>query len=433
MRRPRPAMLAAAVGAALTLAVVPSAARAQSVAAHPTVAAEAGPVAASPIDYHRWRSFARGLDEGTRGAATLRFGRAAGTLDYPDPFGDDTKTWEYARWTSPVHPIGFGATELVASWTAAAPAGTWLQVEMRARTSTGHDTKWYVMGRWAEGDGDIHRTSVDGQRDADGTVFTDTFVPTSGTSIGSYQLRVTLYRLPGSGAAPVVRTLGAFASAIPERDEFPVSPPGGAWGIELKVPRYSQDIHKGQYPQWDGGGEAWCSPTSTSMVVASYGRGPSPADYAWVDPSYADPAVDYAARNTYDYTYEGAGNWPFNTAYAGRFGLDGFVTQLRSLTELERFIRAGIPIVTSQSFQAEELPGAGYSTNGHLMVIRGFTRTGDVIANDPASASNDVVRRVYPRAAFEKVWQRSTGGVVYVIHPKSRPLPAHLPGVTPNW
>jgi hypothetical protein len=434
MRRPLPTLFAAA-GVALTLALVPSAARAQS-PAQPAAAAAASLVAASPIEYHRWRSFARGRDEGTTGAATLRFRRAAGTFEYADPFGGGTKTWEYARWTSPVHRVGFGATELVASWTAAAPAGTWLQVEMRAHTSTGRDThwtKWYVMGRWAEGDGDINRTSVNGQRDADGTVFTDTFVPTSGTSFSSYQLRVTLYRLPGTGAAPVVRTLGAFASAIPDREEFPASPSGGAWGIELNVPRYSQEIHKGEYPQWDGGGEAWCSPTSTSMVVASYGRGPSPADYAWVDPSYADPWVDYAARNTYDYAYEGAGNWPFNTAYAGRFGLDGFVTRLRSLTELERFIRAGIPIVTSQSFQAEELPGAGYSTNGHLMVIRGFTRTGDVIANDPAAASNDAVRRVYPRAAFEKVWQRSTGGVVYVIHPKSRPLPSHVPGLTRNW
>ncbi|HEU5156672.1 MAG TPA: C39 family peptidase [Streptosporangiaceae bacterium] len=433
MRRRLPAMVAVAVGTALTLTVAPSA-RAQP-AGHPAAAERtaAAPRAAAPIEFHRWRSFARGRHEGTAGGATLRFARAAGTQDYTDPFGGGTKTWEYARWTSPVHSIGFGATQLVASWTAAAPAGTWLQVEMRAHTSTGHNTKWYVMGRWAEGDGDIHRTSVNGQRDADGTVFTDTFVPTAGTSISSYQLRVTLYRLPGSAARTSARSLGALASAVPERTEFPVSPPGGAWGIELKVPRYSQNIHVGEYPQWDGGGEAWCSPTSTSMVVASYGRGPSPADYAWVDPSYADPWVDYAARNTYDYAYEGAGNWPFNTAYAGRFGLDGFVTQLRSLTELERFIRAGIPIVTSQSFEAEELPGAGYSTNGHLMVIIGFTRTGDVIANDPASPSNDAVRRVYPRAAFEKVWQRSTGGVVYVIHPKSRPLPPHLPGRTPNW
>jgi hypothetical protein len=419
VRRSLPALVAGVVAAALTLS--PTASAQVRTAAPP-----------SQVAFHR-ASFAGGQHEGTRRGSTLRFGHAVGTLDYTDPFGDATKTWEYARWTAPVQRIGFGATELVASWNAAAPTGTWLQVEMRARTSTGHDTKWYVMGRWAEGDEDIHRTSVDGQRDADGTVFTDTFVPTSGTTISTYQLRLTLYRLPGSHAHPSVSRLGAFSSAIPDRTEFPVSPPGGAWGIELKVPRFSQDIHKGEYPQWDGGGEAWCSPTSTSMVVAYYHRGPSRADYAWVDPSYEDPWVDYAARNTYDYTYEGAGNWPFNTAYAARFGLDGFVTQLRSLTELERFIRAGIPVVTSQSFQADELPGAGYSTNGHLMVIIGFTKTGDVIANDPASVDNDAVRRVYPRAAFEKVWQRSTGGVVYIIHPRSRPLPPHAPGLTPNW
>jgi hypothetical protein len=396
----------------------------------PAPAVTAG--APSQVSFHRF-GFSGGVREGTVSGRTLRFQRPVGTLAYPDPFGSGTKTWEYARWTSPVRGIGFGATELVASWTAAAPRGTWLQVEMRAHTSTGHDTKWYVMGRWAEGDEDLHRTSVNGQRDADGTIYTDTFVSTSGTTISSYQLRATLYRLPGSHARPAVRMLGAFASAVPERTEYPASRPGVARGIELKVPRFSQEIHKGEYPPWDGGGEAWCSPTSTSMVVAYYRRGPKPADYAWVDPSYADPWVDYAARHTYDYTYEGAGNWPFNTAYAGRFGLDGFITRLRSLNELERFIKAGIPIVTSQSFKAEELPGAGYSTNGHLMVIIGFTKTGDVIANDPASPSNHAVRRVYPRAAFEKVWQRSTGGISYVIHPKSRSLPRNVSGLTPNW
>lgn len=421
------------VAAAASLAVGPSALAVDTSTARAAVSQVSPVSSVSQVSFQRFPGFTGGEHEGTAAGQTLGFGHAAGTLDYPDPFGHGTKTWEYARWTTPVREVGFGATELVASWTADAPQGTWLQVEMRAHTSTGHDTKWYVMGRWAEGDEDIHRTSVNGQRDADGTVFTDTFVPESGTTFSSYQLRATLYRLPGSSAQPAVRTLGALASAIPDRKKFPVSPLGGAEGIELTVPRYSQEIHEGQYPQWDGGGEAWCSPTSTSMVVAYYGRGPQPADYAWVDPSYADPWVDHAARSTYDYTYEGAGNWPFNTAYAGRFGLDGFVTQLRSLTELEQFIKAGIPVVTSLSFQAQELPGAGYSTDGHLMVVIGFTDTGDVIANDPAAASNEAVRRVYPRADFEKVWQRSTGGVVYVIHPESRPLPPNVPGLTPNW
>ena len=80
---------------------------------------------------------------------------------------------------------------------------------------------------------------------------------------------------------------------------------------ELAVPRYSQEIHKGEYPHFDNGGEAWCSPTSTSMVLAYWGRGPAPADYAYVlhdYPSTSDPWVDYAARYVFDYHYNGAGN-----------------------------------------------------------------------------------------------------------------------------
>ncbi len=381
---------------------------------------------------YRRQVFPAGHREGVRAGHTLVFDRAIGTMDYTDALG--TTTYEYARWTGPEHRVGFDATELVASWTADTPPGSWLQVEMQGRNATGL-TKWYVMGRWAYDDTTIRRTSVPRQGDDNGYVSVDTFVAADGRPIGSYRLRVTLYREAGSRARPQVRTLGAMASAVPDRAEVPVSPGGGAWGIELNVPRRSQNVHEGQYPEYDGGGEAWCSPTSTAMVLGYWGRGPSPRELAWVDPSYADPEVDHAARYVYDYAYEGAGNWPFNTAYAGHYGLDGFVTRLRSLTELEQFIKAGIPVVTSQSFQAEELPGAGYSTNGHLMVIIGFTRTGDVIANDPASPDNDAVRHVYPRANFENVWLRSSGsgGIVYIMTPPGHRLPRHTRGLTPNW
>ncbi|GAB3948327.1 hypothetical protein GCM10027614_45200 [Micromonospora vulcania] len=179
-------------------------------------------------------------------------------------------------------------------------------------------------------------------------------------------------------------------------------------------------------------------------MVEYWGRKPSPADTAWVDPTYPDPTVNHAARMTYDYTYDGAGNWPFNTAYAASFpGLEGRVTRLHSLDEIERFIAAGIPVVTSQSFLASELDGAGYGTSGHLFVVVGFTADGDVIVNDPASSSNDVVRNVYPREQFEQIWLRTkrinatggvsggSGGVAYLIKPLWKPWP-HVAGST-NW
>ena len=67
---------------------------------------------------------------------------------------------------------------------------------MRATTDKGAVTKWYTMGRWALGDGDIQRTSVGGQGDADGYVAIDTFFAKD-HPLASYQLSVTLF---GRGA-----------------------------------------------------------------------------------------------------------------------------------------------------------------------------------------------------------------------------------------
>ncbi len=202
------------------------------------------------------------------------------------------------------------------------------------------------------------------------------------------------------------------------------------------MPSYSQMVHRGRYPQYDNGGEAWCSPTSTAMVLAYWRRGPTPADYAWVDESYPDKVVAHAAAGTFDHAYGGAGNWSFNAAYAARFGLIANVTRLLSLDEAELFIESGIPLVASVSFAADELTGAGYPTHGHLLVIVGFTSSGDVVVNDPAShlvASNDEVRVEYDRTEFERVWLTRSGGLVYVIRPPDIPLPAMPPGTDPHW
>jgi hypothetical protein len=43
------------------------------------------------------------------------------------------------------------------------------------------------------------------------------------------------------------------------------------------------------------------------------------------------------------------------------------------------------------------------------------------------------VRHVYDRAQFEKAWLKATGGIVYVIHPSSVPLPPPAVPSQPNW
>ena len=432
----RSTVLAAAVAAAVTAGAGPAAADPEA-----PMTTDRDPARAVPgrtVDNRAWVSYtdwSGGTAKGTRAVAGARPGlviaKPAGTTAYTDPHTGRTARWEYATWTSPVHRLAVPATEAIVSWNARTPAGTWIKAEIKGTYTDGTSTPWYVMARWAAGDQDIRRTSVDDQSDGKSTVWTDTLAiddASTGLRLASYRLRLTLYRKPGTKATPTVWRIGAMGSDVPDRFTVPASTPGLA--KELAVPRYSQEIHKGQYPEYDNGGEAWCSPTSSQMIVEYWGGRLTDGQLDWVDPAYADPQVCHAARFTYDYQYAGCGNWPFNAAYAATFkDLQGVVTRLGSLTELETLIAAGIPAITSQSFLKEELTGAGYGTAGHLMTVVGFTADGDVIANDPFSASNEAVRRVYRRREWENIWLRTkrynasgkvvsgTGGICYLYFP----------------
>ncbi|MFD5951345.1 peptidase C39 family protein [Streptomyces collinus] len=447
MRRAEPpsrrTVLAAAVAAAVTAGAGPAAADPEA----PVTTDATDPARALPartVDNRAWVSYGDwrgGTAQGTEAVAGTRPGlviaKPAGTAAYTDPHTGKSAEWQYGTWTSPVHRLAVPAAEAIVSWNARTPAGTWIQIEIKGTYTDGTSTPWYVMGRWASGDRDIRRTSVDDQSDGRSTVWTDTLGiddASTGLRLSSCRLRLTLYRKPGTKATPTVWRLGVMGSDVPDRFTVPASVPGLA--KELAVPRYSQEIHKGQYPEYDNGGEAWCSPTSSQMIIEYWGGRLTDGQLAWVDPSYADPQVCHAARYTYDYQYAGCGNWPFNAAYAATFkDLQGVVTRLGSVTELETLIAAGIPAITSQSFLKEELTGAGYGTAGHLMTVIGFTADGDVIANDPFSASNEAVRRVYRRREWENIWLRTkrynasgkvvsgTGGVCYLYFP-ARPSKA---------
>ncbi|WP_320064666.1 C39 family peptidase [Micromonospora sp. RTGN7] len=370
-----------------------------------------------------------------------------GRLGHPD---DPTRRYDVASWTSPPVSTGFAVAEVVPSWTADTPDGCGLWIEARGWHADAPATGWYTLARWATDDEPFGHTSVPGQQDADARVDADTLVVTGATVTG-WQVRVTLLRPAGSAATPVLRQIGAVASGpqpdgpVGAQPDAPVGTQPGTsvgayraaegdragWGRVLDVPRYSQRLHGGDERRWGGGGDSWCSPTSVSMVLDYWGAGPTADRYAWVVPAGSRPAVVHAARHCYDPAYGGAGNWAFNTAYAGRHGVDAFVTRLRSLAEAGAFVAAGVPLVLSATFRRGEVPGLDYDTQGHLMVLVGFTVDGDPVLNDPYAPDDVGVRRTVDRHRFEAAWQGGSGGIVYVIHPPDVALPP--PPAQPNW
>src|SRR5262249_41412714 len=145
----------------------------------------------------------------------------------------------------------------------------------------------------------------------------------------------------------------------------------------------------------------WCSPTSTCMTLAFWSQK--------LHRSELDLPVPDVAHAIYDRVYDGTGNWPFNTAFAGSFPrLPPYVTRLSDIRELEDWVAAGIPPIVSVSYDL--LLGTKRENDpGHLMVCDGFTKDGDIVLNDPAHhpERGEVARRVFPRANFLRAWNRS--------------------------
>jgi hypothetical protein len=392
-----------------------------------------------PINFRTVDFGAGTLDGLVNDNGTLTLGSSGlGPFDYVDPFSsvtvlgqhvDGSGSYVYGTWTSPIYTFNtFVFNELVSSWNSKTSPGTWIQSEVRPRLDNGHWAKWYILGRWSYSDSDFHRTSVGGQGDADGFVAIDTLFTKDHPAV-AYQLRLSIFRRTDSQAPVSVSRYSAVASNLTNQNStFPSATTMNGQTVDLNLTPFSQETHHGEYPEFDNGGEAWCSPTSSAMVVHFWGSPytPTAAETAWV--GFDDPEVDYTARFVYDYHYQGAGNWPFNTAYAAERGLVSDVTQLHNLREAEPFIKMGVPLVASVAWHSNKLDGGIKSTNGHLLVIGGFMADGRVIAYDPASPTNGDVRHVYDREQFERAWIPASGGIVYVDR-----TPGHaLPSLTAN-
>jgi hypothetical protein len=106
--------------------------------------------------------------------------------------------------------------------------------------------------------------------------------------------------------------------------------------------------------------------------------------------------------------------------HASHYGLDAEVVRLPSVDDLETLVTAGIPAAISVAFDNGELTGAGYGTAGHLMVVVGFTASGDFIVNGPFSPSDGSTGH-------------GSGGAAYVYTPHDTALPAVADPANPTW
>ena len=307
---------------------------------------------------------------------------------------------------SPVTTSSHGFAEAITSWNADTPSGTWIEVQLRAQVD-GRFTKFYNLGIWAEDSSTVQRHSVRAQGDADGHVAVDTVVLDKKLTGDAFQLKLRLFSAVPGAVPTVANSFVALSSTLEKIRSTPAGDPA-LWDRVLPVPECSQMV----YPD---GGNVWCSPTSTSMVMAYWAGDTGPCE----------PRVRAAVEGVWDRVYDGGGNWIFNTAYAATAGLEAHVARFTSLADAEPWIAAGVPVVMSYYWKRNSLEGAPIPTSdGHLAVLVGFDAAGNPIVNDPAAAADGEVQRTYLRSEIEDLWVAKSGGTAYLIHPAGHPVPA---------
>jgi len=308
----------------------------------------------------------------------------------------------------PVTATSFGFFEAISSWNASTPAGTWIESQIRAQID-GRWTKWYNLGIWASDYSTIQRHSVKLQGDSDGYVAVDTLVLSDKQPAATaFQLKLRLFS-QSSTAAPSVRNAAVtYSTSAPKKAGTLAPGDPSLWNQVLEVPQCSQMV----YPD---GGEVWCSPTSTSMVLGYWEHDTGPCA----------PRVHAAVDGVYDWVYDGHGNWPFNTAYAATHNMEGYIARFTSMADAEKWIAAGVPVIISYAWKNSNLTGAPIpSSNGHLAVLVGFDAAGNPVVNDPAAPSDATVQRTYLRSELEARWLEASGGTVYLIYPPGWPAPS---------
>lgn len=205
----------------------------------------------------------------------------------------------------------------------------------------------------------------------------------------SVQYKIILRRSSADVETPKLR-LVALALEI-SGYSYAVDSSGLPSVVNYDVPQLNQNI----VPEI---GNSICSPTSVTMLLKYKG-------YSFADKNaYEHRHIAWLAR---DYGHGIFGNWVYNTAVMGAMGEISYVKRMYSLDELRWHLANVGPVAASVKGNMEGL----YSTNGHLIVIRGYKYVdGNLyfICNDPNLKN---VYYEYKSSTIANVWRN----IAYVI------------------
>jgi len=289
-------------------------------------------------------------------------------------------------WTSPERTTDFPFTELIPSWNLVAPAETGGCFHVRTRDGRNREwSPWLYAGCW--GRVVLPRQGDRVTRFAGGAVRTDMPLLVLRLPADAYQVRATLqsFDLDPAVSPRLRRVAVAYSGWVADPDERKRlrgrDAPVDGWVRDLPVPHVRQ--HDAPLPLR----ESVCLPACITMVMR----------HAGVERELTENALA-----VYDPEHGLFGNGGRGVGRAGALDLDGWLQRVGDWNQVKALIGRGQPVVAAVQTQRGE----------HVIVVRGFTASGDVIVNDPLDrGAGGTVR---PAAELGREWF-GAGGFACVI------------------
>ncbi len=259
----------------------------------------------------------------------------------------------------------FGANEMVLTWNADVPVGAWINIKFRVAAPGLDWSSWFDMGNWGSGPAAERNT----EDEAFGKLKVDQLV--TKVKFHTIQYMVEFHGSP-EGKHPLLRmvTISYSHTGGGEIDKQLMAAAGGK-SVSLKAPWMSQ-LRPEDVEDEAMRAAGACAPTSMTMILNYYGVGVK---------------ITEVGRRAFDPVARIYGNWAFLAATAADYGFSSWVHRFNNWTEARKLIESGAPVIISIAYPKGTFKDDPEKmSNGHLLVVRGFTKNGDVICNDPGTA-----------------------------------------------
>ena len=285
-----------------------------------------------------------------------------------------------------------GFTKMVSSWVAITDKTKTVEVMIKVRVD-GIWSKYLSYGAWGLGRENYYYNDEDELAE----IFVDEIYIKNGKKADGVMYKVILRK--DEEESPELKNICVMLHSNVNNYEYDGDNSNLPNIVEYNVPRLNQNI----VPVI---GEEMCSATTTAMLLKYHGFDFTEFDefeHRYVASLVADPGHNAP-------TY---GNWAFNTAVIGAYGLTSFTYGMTGWEELKHHLATVGPVGASIKGDT-----GVYKTPGHLLVVIGYKIVNGntfVVCNDPNINSRFgeglFVRYEYPLDVFMNFWRK----VVYTV------------------